>query len=94
MKNLIMNMFNVDSKDIDKFDTSNGENGAVEIIIRLKRKERYCPSCGNKLVGNGISRKYINHKVLSDRNSKLIYEANRYRCRICGHSEYEKIPSH
>ena len=87
-----MDMFNVDSNDIDKFDTSNTEDGTVEIIIRLKRKECYCPSCGNKLIGNGISRKDINHKVLSDRNSKLIYEANRYRCRICGYSEYEKNP--
>ena len=70
MKNLIMDMFNVDSNDIDKFDTSNNEDGTVEIIIRLKRKECYCPSCGNKLIGNGVSRKDINHKVLSDRNSK------------------------
>ena len=92
MKNLIMDMFNVDSNDIDKFDTSNNEDGTVEIIIRLKRKECYCPSCGNKLIGNGVSRKDINHKVLSDRNSKLIYEANRYRCRVCGYSEYEKNP--
>ena len=38
MKNLIMDMFNVDSNDIDKFDTSNNEDGTVEIIIRLKRK--------------------------------------------------------
>ena len=87
-----MDMFNVDSNDIDKFDTSNNEDGTVEIIIRLKRKECYCPSCGNKLIGNGVSRKDINHKVLSDRNSKLIYEANRYRCRVCGYSEYEKNP--
>lgn len=85
-------MFNVNSNDIDKFDTYNTEDGTIEIIIRLKRKECYCPSCGNKLIGNGISRKDINHKVLSDRNSKLIYEANRYRCRICGYSEYEKNP--
>ena len=87
-----MDMFNVNSNDIDKFDTYNTEDGTIEIIIRLKRKECYCPSCGNKLIGNGISRKDINHKVLSDRNSKLIYEANRYRCRVCGYSEYEKNP--
>lgn len=87
-----MDMFNVDLDDIDKFTTSNSDDGSVDITIRLKKDIRYCPACGCKLVSNGVSRKVINHKVLSDRNASLIYEANRYRCKKCNYSEYEKNP--
>lgn len=92
MNNLILNMFNISRNDIDKFDTSNNEDGSINVVIRLKRKLLYCPVCGNKLLSNGITKKVINHKVLSDRNAALIYEANRYRCKLCNHSEYEKNP--
>ena len=87
-----MDMFNVDYDCIDKFTTSNNEDGSISVAIRLKRNERFCPICGSKLVSNGISRKSINHKVLNDRNTSLVYEANRYRCRKCNYSEYEKNP--
>ena len=52
----------------------------------------YCPICNIRLIGNGIKQKQINHKVLTDRNMKLIYEANRYRCKRCGYSTFEKNP--
>ncbi len=91
MKNLIMDMFNVNEKDIDEFCSKNDEEGNVEIVIRLK-KILYCPKCENRLVSNGIISKYVNHKVLSDRKLKLLYKANRYKCKLCGYSQMEKNP--
>lgn len=87
-----MDLFNINLESIDKFSTSNSDDGTVCINVRLKRSIRYCPVCGSKLVSNGISKKLINHKVISDRNAKLFYEANRYRCKNCNYSEYEKNP--
>ncbi|MCR4855506.1 MAG: ISL3 family transposase [Erysipelotrichaceae bacterium] len=92
MKNLIMDMFNVNEKDIDEFCSKNDEEGNVEIVIRLKKKILYCPKCENRLVSNGIISKYVNHKVLSDRKLKLLYKANRYKCKLCGYSQMEKNP--
>lgn len=87
-----MNMFNINLNSVDRFDTSNNDDGSITVTVRLKRTERYCPVCGCRLTSNGVSRKIINHKVLTDRNTKLLYEANRYRCRKCNYSEYEKNP--
>lgn len=92
MKNLIMNMFNINEKDIEEFRTGNDEDGNVEIIVRLKKKVLYCPKCGNRLVSNGIRSKEVNHKVLSDRKVKLVYKANRYKCKLCNYSEMERNP--
>ena len=44
MKNLIMDMFNVDLNDIDKFTTSNNDDGSVDITIRLKKRYKILPS--------------------------------------------------
>ena len=84
-------MFNISMDDTDRFETVN-DDGFVSVTIRLKRKILYCPCCGTRMVSNGISTKKINHKVLNDRNMTIVYEANRYRCRKCNHSEYEKNP--
>lgn len=92
MKNLIKSLFNIDDNDIDKFETINEDNTLLA-HIRLKRKgSLICPVCGKKLVGNGHKNKPINHKALVDRNTYLIYEANRYRCKGCNYTEFEKNP--
>ena len=92
MENLIKVLFNVNSNDIDRINVVQND-GNLTVYIRLKRKESiYCPVCGKKLVGNGTKSKPINHKVLTDRNMKLIYKANRYRCKCCNYTEFEKNP--
>ena len=87
-----MNMFNIDERDIEEFCSKNDEEGNMKIIVRLKKKILYCPKCGSRLVSNGIRSKEINHKVLTDRKTKLIYKANRYKCKTCGYSEMERNP--
>lgn len=85
-------MFNIDDRDIEQFVSNNHSNGDVVIVIKLKRRELYCPRCGNKLVSNGIISKPINHKILISRNLTLVYKANRYKCKLCNYSQMEKNP--
>lgn len=93
MKNLIKDLFNIDEEQIEKF---NSINEGEDIIIHIKLKKRidpsFCPACGNTLSGNGIKEKPVNHRILTDRGCKLIYEARRYRCKKCGYSEFERNP--
>lgn len=93
MKNLIKSVFNIDEEDIEKF-CSHNEGGVFFADIRLKRNKEpsFCPVCGTKLVSNGIKVKPINHKILTDRNCRLNYEARRYRCKKCNYSEFERNP--
>lgn len=94
MKNLLIDMFNIKEEDIEIFNTSNKDDGTVTVNLRLKKRngDLFCPVCGNKLVGNGTKVKPIKHKILTDRNMKVSYEARRYRCKNCNYSEYEKNP--
>ena len=88
MENLIKSIFNISSNQVDKLETVNVEENVV-VHIRLKRPDydMVCPICKSKLIGNGVKLKPINHKVFADRNMKLIYEANRYRCKGCNYTE-------
>ena len=88
MENLIKSIFNISSNQIAKLETVNVEENVV-VHIRLKRPDydMVCPICKSKLIGNGVKLKPINHKVFADRNMKLIYEANRYRCKGCNYTE-------
>ena len=92
MQKLIESIFNIKLGQIQKLETV-GDGDCLISYIRLKRSDdMYCPICNIRLIGNGIKQKQINHKVLTDRNMKLIYEANRYRCKRCGYSTFEKNP--
>ena len=93
MENLIKSIFNIDSNQIRKFNTVY-ENGCTIVRIRLNKPnyDLLCPVCESRLIGNGVKIKPINHKVLTDRNMKLMYEANRFRCKSCGYSTLEKNP--
>lgn len=93
MKNLIKSIFNIDERNIEKFESFD-EDGVLCIAIRLKKYDepQFCPVCGFKLYSNGTKDKPINHKILTDRNCKLIYEARRYRCKKCNYSTFERNP--
>ena len=93
MENLIKSIFNISSNQIDKLETIN-DDGNVVVHIRFKRPDydMFCPICKSKLIGNGVKPKPINHKVFTDRNTKLVYEAHRFRCKYCNYSEFEKNP--
>ena len=93
MNNLIANLFNIDLKDVQKFNTVNSDNGFV-CHIRMKKplENPYCLNCNKKMVGNGTENKVITHKILIEKNIKVIYEARRFRCKCCNYSIYEKNP--
>lgn len=92
MNNLIISLFNVRKEDIEKMNSIN-EGDNLIVNIRLKpSKNLVCPVCGHNLTGNGFKVKPVNHKILTDRNVKLLYEARRYRCKHCDYSTFEKNP--
>ena len=87
MNNLIANLFNIDLKDVEKFNTVNDNDGFV-CHIRMKKplENLYCLKCNKKMVGNGTENKKITHKILIEKNIKVIYEARRFRCKCCNYS--------
>ena len=49
-----------------------------------------CPYCGGPSIGHGYKDKLINHPTLAGYRSKIIYKANRYRCKICAKTFLEE----
>lgn len=91
MKNLIMELFNVNEIDIDTLITDKKGN-EIFVKIKLVNKDNFCVKCGSLMHGNGYRNKKINHKALAESNCHLTYISRRLRCRSCGHSRYEKNP--
>lgn len=93
MKNLLKNLFNVDVSDLELFQTYNDGNGLI-VKVRLNKPKEYpyCLRCDRKMVLNGTKEKPINHKILADRNIKILYEARRFRCLSCNCTIFEKNP--
>ncbi|MBP5279949.1 MAG: ISL3 family transposase [Erysipelotrichaceae bacterium] len=93
MKNLIKSVFNIDEERIEKFQSFNKDD-ILFVDIRLKKNAEplFCPVCGYKMCLNGIKKKPINHKILTDRDCALIYEARRYRCKKCNYTAFERNP--
>ncbi len=91
--NLLNDLFNIKESDIEKFDSCNAEDGNIIVHLRLKKKtDVLCPICNRKLSCNGFKIKPIKHKILSDRNMMVYYEARRLRCKTCNYTEFEKNP--
>ena len=60
--------------------------------ITLVRKPISCPFCGNPMIGHGHKLKTIHHPAVRDRNGIILYNANRYICKSCKHTTFEKNP--
>lgn len=91
MKNFILNLFNVNADSVEHFSSINVDD-SVLCTIRFKKEETFCPLCNTRMVCNGFTNKPINHQFLADRKISLLYQARRYRCTNCGHSQYERNP--
>lgn len=92
MKNLIINMFNLEPHNIEQLDiiSCGNENFAT---ITLRMKPTVCPHCGNysSLIHDYYNRT-LNHSVLADHHLTVIYKRRRYYCRRCKHAFPEKNP--
>ena len=96
-KDLITAVFNIDDSRIESFksEITKSEDGEELVCFYIKFQKQsglVCPVCGQQLTSNGSKKKPVNHQVLTNRHVKLIYDARRYRCYHCGHSEFEKNP--
>lgn len=84
-------MLNINNSDIEKSDIIvDGET--LYFDITLIRKPMDCPYCGGKMIGHGHKLKLIKHPAVRASNGIIRYNANRYICKICGKTAFEKNP--
>ena len=78
MFNFITNLLNIKPKDVKDFKIIS-LNGETQFHITLFPDEDSCPYCGGKIKGHGYADpKRINHPILTDKNSVIIFKRNRY----------------
>jgi transposase len=88
----ISNLFNVEPELIESASLSK-RNGESIFDVRLNSFPSPCPSCGNENVKiKGYVTKKINHSILCNQKTSLIYHARRYVCPVCGKTYYERNP--
>lgn len=92
MFNFIINILNIDKSKIKSFHVSTID-GITYIYISLSPEYPECPYCHGKSHIHGYSKpKHINHPVLTDRKSVIVYTATRYKCQDCQKTFLETNP--
>ena len=51
-----------------------------------------CPVCGGQMIGHGHKLKIINHPAFRDHKGIIHYNANRYICKDCKKTAFERNP--
>lgn len=87
----ISTLLNIAPSDIATSNVRN-ENGIVYYEITLVRKPIACPLCGSPMIGHGHKLKTINHPVLRNQHGVILYNANRYICKSCNKTAFERNP--
>ena len=90
----VLQLFNLEDKDVLSLSyNAINENDIVHIRLKLVNHPIPCPKCGYEKPNiKEYVEKHITHSALSDRSCKLIYQARRYICPVCGRTFYEKNP--
>lgn len=84
-------MLNVTNSDIKSSDIIS-VNDIVYYDITLVRKPMTCPYCGGNMIGHGHKLRLIKHPALRDHNGIIRYHANRYICKECMKTAFERDP--
>ena len=80
----IMNVLNVDDKDIEALDCVDDANGNMTIYITLSKKDTdVCPVCGKKGKVHGYTNKSLKHSIFANRICDLVFKQRRYKCLDC-----------
>lgn len=89
----ILDMFNLDQKDVKNIKFSKIADNYSQIDITLEPHYPPCPDCGftSPRIKNYVPKK-INHSILDNRKTIIRYNARRYVCPICGRTYYEHNP--
>lgn len=82
---------NIKPSDIADCSVRN-DGSTVYYDITLVRKPVSCPLCGSPMIGHGHKLKKISHPIIRDWNGVILYHANRYICKSCGKTAFEKNP--
>lgn len=89
----ILDLFNLDQKDVKSIRFSKIADNYSQIDVTLEPHYPQCPECGfNKPKIKNYVPKKINHSVLDNRKTVILYNARRYVCPICGRTYYELNP--
>lgn len=85
MLNFITNILNIKPQDVKDFKIVTIDE-ETQFHITLKPVETECPYCrSNAIKGHGHTKpKYINHPVLTNRKSVVVFRRNRFLCIQCG----------
>lgn len=84
-------MLNVTDSDIEKSNiVSIGDT--VYYDITLVRKPMACPYCGGQMIGHGHKLRLIKHPALRNHSGVIRYHANRYICKECSRTAFERNP--
>ena len=89
----IMNMLNVDDKDIESLDCVDDSNGNLTLNIKLVRKESdVCPACGKPGKVHGYNTKKLTHSIFANRTCVIFFKQRRYKCVDCDLTFSESNP--
>lgn len=92
IKNLIINLFNLEVDSLEDFEIIN-EGDKTFILITLKRIPTKCRHCGEETsLINDYRKRVINHSILNDRETVIVYRQRRMYCPHCGRSFAEHNP--
>ena len=92
MKDIITKLFNLEQRMIHDIEMIHVGN-EVFAIISLRKCLCKCPICGTftDLV-HDYRKRTINHAILNDVHTHLVYNRRRYRCPSCGKVFAESNP--
>lgn len=89
----IMNILNVDDKDIETLECVDDKDGNLVVYVTLNRKDKdVCPVCGKQGKVHGYTNKNLKHSIFANRSCNLIFKQRRYKCIDCDLTFSESNP--
>lgn len=83
MKDTIIKLFNLDPSELENVDVSSTDY-TIFVFVTLKRKFQRCPNCGcSTKVVHGYRERVLNHSIMHDMNTTIVFKQRRYRCTNC-----------
>ena len=89
----IMNILNVDDKDIESLECNNDLDGNLTLNVKLVRKESdVCPACNKPGKVHGYNTKKLTHSIFANRTCVIFFKQRRYKCADCDLTFSESNP--